>query len=165
MCEQDLEAHSHAVSDRRFDAVIEDLMPLICRLNDDLAEARRELASARSANEEQGKQLEHAVTAIRSLHEAVYGDGHLPALGGPGLALVNEVQKLKGRVVCSRVKVEAVAPLGAAGRSGIVKVNDTIEMVDDQDVSVSLMSAIGANAVSVPAPYNPYKHYADAMLT
>lgn len=114
-----------------------------CRLNEDLAEARRELANARSVNEVQAKELEHAVIAIRSLHKAVVGDGQLPALGGPGLAVVNEIEKLKGKVVSSRVKVEALAPLGAAARSGTVKVNDTIEMIDDEDVSVSRIWARG----------------------
>ena len=56
------------------------------RLGEDLAEARRDLAAARGANEAQARQLQDATTAIAALHTAVCGNGQLPALGGASMS-------------------------------------------------------------------------------
>ena len=50
------------------------------RLGEDLAEARRDLAAARCANEAQARQLQDATSAIATLHTAVCGNGQLPSL-------------------------------------------------------------------------------------
>jgi len=56
-------------------------------LQEDLAEAQQQLAECRNTHETQARQLAEAVFAIESLHLAVFKNGQVPQLCGPGIAV------------------------------------------------------------------------------
>jgi hypothetical protein len=56
-------------------------------LQEDLAEAQQQLAECRNTHETQARQLAEVVFAIESLHLAVFKNGQVPQLCGPGIAV------------------------------------------------------------------------------
>ena len=113
---------------------VEERWAALDALQGDLAETQRQLAECRTTNERQVQELQEAVFAIESLHLAVFKNGQVPQLCGPGIAVTSEAVKHKGKVTATHIRVDAVAP-GSSAAQSCVRAGDVLQKIDDEDVS------------------------------
>lgn len=101
------------------------------KLTHDLAEAERELAMYKSAEETKTRELSEAAATLQALCRVVCNRDAEGSLGGVGVAVVQEGGKTvtKGKVASSIIRIDQIFRLGPAAKDGVLRVGDMIVRV------------------------------------